>query len=185
MSEVDQILAKACFFASVKTDTELSEFLRIPYKTLTGWKTRGHIPEKRITQIALALGIRRDVLVSDNKEREMPHSCDSLRGVRDSKPASKIKLPIDLIRYWLAKEQEEIAKLRSAIAQLESGLKYARADALDSEHKIFLARRALGVYDDDLKDVSNEGIKAKLIEAYNLLNPRNPIEKILASLCKE
>ena len=72
MSEVDQILAKACFFASVKTDTELSEFLRIPYKVLTGWKTRGHIPEKRITQIALALGIRPDaLLVSGDKDREM------------------------------------------------------------------------------------------------------------------
>lgn len=182
MSEVDQILAKARFFAGAKTDTELSEFLRIPYKTLTGWKTRGHIPEKRIAQIALALGIRRDVLVSDNKEREMPHSCDR---VRDSKPASKIKLPIDLIRYWLEKEQEGLAELRSAIARFESGLKRVRADALDSERKIFLARRALGVYDDDLKDVSDEGIKTKLIEAYNLLSPHDPIEKLLASLCKE
>jgi len=115
----------------------------------------------------------------------MPHSCDSLRGVRDSKPASKIKLPIDLIRYWLEKEQEELAELRSAIARLESGLKYARADVLDSEHKIFLARRALGVYDDNLKDVSDEEIKAKLIKAYNLLNPRDPIEKILALLRKD
>lgn len=185
MSEVDQILARVRFFAGAKTDIELSKILGVPYKTLDGWKTRGHIPEKRIAQIALALGVRRDALVSDNKEREMPHSCDSLRGVRDSKPASKIKLPIDLIRYWLAKEQEEIAKLRSAIAQLESGLKYARADALDSEHKIFLARRALGVYDDNLKDVSDEEIKAKLIKAYNLLNPHDPIEKIIASLCKE
>ena len=185
MSEVDQILARVRFFAGAKTDIELSKILGVPYKTLDGWKTRGAIPERRIAQMALALGIRRDVLVSDNKEREMPHSCDSLRGVRDSKPASKIKLPIDLIRYWLEKEQEELARLRSAIAQLESGLKYARADALDSERKIFLARRALGVYDDDLKDVSDEEIKTKLIEAYNLLNPRDPIEKILASLCKE
>lgn len=185
MSEVDQILARVRFFAGAKTDIELSKILGVPYKTLDGWKTRGAIPERRIAQMALALGIRRDVLVSDNKEREMPHSCDSLRGVRDSKPASKIKLPIDLIRYWLEKEQEELARLRSAIAQLESGLKYARADALDSERKIFLARRALGVYDDNLKDVSDEEIKAKLIEAYNLLNPRDPIEKILASLCKE
>lgn len=185
MGEVDQILVRARFFAGVKTDTELGELLQIPYKTLDGWKTRGHIPEKRIAQIALTLGIRRDVLVSDNKEREMPHSCDSLRGVRDSKPASKIKLPIDLIRYWLEKEQEELAELRSAIAQLESGLKYARADVLDSEHKIFLARRALGVYDDNLKDVSDEEIKAKLIKAYNLLNPRDPIEKILALLRKD
>ena len=185
MSEVDQILARVRFFAGAKTDIELSKILGVPYKTLDGWKTRGAIPERRIAQMALALGVRRDVLVSDNKEREMPHSCDSLRGVRDSKPASKIKLPIDLIRYWLEKEQEELARLRSAIAQLESGLKYARADALDSERKIFLARRALGVYDDNLKDVSDEEIKAKLIEAYNLLNPRDPIEKILASLCKE
>ena len=185
MSEVDQILARVRFFAGAKTDIELSKILGVPYKTLDGWKTRGAIPERRIAQMALALGIRRDVLVSDNKEREMPHSCDSLRGVRDSKPASKIKLPIDLIRYWLEKEQEELARLRSAIAQLESSLKYARADALDSERKIFLERRALGVYDDNLKDVSDERIKTKLIEAYNLLNPRNPIEKIIASLCKE
>ena len=185
MGEVDQILAKARFFAGVKTDTELSELLQIPYKTLDGWKTRGHVPERRIAQMALALGIRQDALVSGNKERDMPHSCDSLRGVRDSKPASKIKLPIDLIRYWLEKEQEELARLRSAIARFESGLKCVRADALDSERKIFLVRRALGVYDDNLKDVSDEEIKARLIEAYNLLNPCDPIEKIIASLCKE
>lgn len=185
MGEVDQILTKVRFFAGVKSDIELSELLQIPYKTLVGWKTRGHIPEKRIAQMALALGIRQDALVSGNKEREMPLLGKECLGSLGNRSANKIKLPIELIRYWLEKEQEEIARLRSAIARLESGLKCARADALDSERKIFLARRALGVYDDDLKDVSDEGIKTKLIEAYNLLNPRNPIEKIITSLCKE
>lgn len=185
MGEVDQILAKARFFAGVKTDTELSELLQIPYKTLVGWKTRGHIPERRIAQMALALGIRQDALVSGNKERKMPLLDKECLGSFGNRSANKIKLPIELIKYWLEKEQEGLAELRSAIARLESSLKYARADALDSERKIFLARRALGVYDDDLKDVSDEGIKTKLIEAYNLLNPHDPIEKILASLCKE
>lgn len=185
MSEVDQILTKARFFAGAKTDIELSKILGVPYKTLDGWKTRGHIPEKRIAQIALALGIRQDALVSGNKEREMPLLGKECLGSFGNRSANKIKLPIELIKYWLEKEQEGLAELRSAIARLESSLKYARADALDSERKIFLARRALGVYDDDLKDVSDEGIKTKLIEAYNLLNPHDPIEKILASLCKE
>lgn len=185
MSEVDQILARVRFFAGAKTDIELSKILGVPYKTLDGWKTRGAIPERRIAQMALALGIRQDALVSGNKEKEMPLLGKECLGSFGNRSANKIKLPIDLIRYWLEKEQEELARLRSAIAQLESGLKYARADALDSERKIFLARRALGVYDDNLKDVSDEEIKAKLIEAYNLLNPRNPIEKIITSLCKE
>lgn len=185
MSEVDQILARVRFFAGAKTDIELSEILGVPYKTLDGWKTRGAIPEKRIAQIALALGIRRDALVSDNKEREMPLLGKECLGSFGNRSVNKIKLPIELIRYWLEKEQEGLAELRSAIARFESGLKRVRADALDSERKIFLARRALGVYDDDLKDVSDEGIKTKLIEAYNLLSPYDPIEKLLASLCKE
>lgn len=185
MNKVSEILTRARFFAGVKTDAELSALLKIPYGTLIGWKTRKSIPESRIAQMALALGIRQDALVSGNKEKEMPLLGKECLGSFGNRSANKIKLPIDLIRYWLEKEQEELARLRSAIAQLESGLKYARADALDSERKIFLARRALGVYDDDLKDVSDEEIKAKLIKAYNLLNPCDPIEKIIASLCKE
>ena len=72
MGEVDQILAKARFFAGVRTDMELSKLLQISYKTLEGWKTRGRIPKSRIAQIALTLGIRPDaLLVSDDKDREM------------------------------------------------------------------------------------------------------------------
>lgn len=52
MDEVEEILSRLRYHFGAKTDMELSEILKIPYKTLTGWKTRRSIPMSRLQDIS-------------------------------------------------------------------------------------------------------------------------------------
>lgn len=52
MGEVEEILSRLRYHFGAKTDMELSEILKIPYKTLTGWKTRRSIPTSRLQDIS-------------------------------------------------------------------------------------------------------------------------------------
>ncbi|WP_297921112.1 helix-turn-helix domain-containing protein [uncultured Campylobacter sp.] len=128
MSEVSEILTRARFFAGVKTDAELSTLLKIPYGTLIGWKTRKNIPESRIAQMALILGIRRDTLIPANKEIEIPHSCEGCCGSCNNKPSNKTKAP---------KEPElKVSKHYVLLSTLSTPAQRAEAVRLDNSLKL-------------------------------------------------
>lgn len=56
------------------TQEQLCEELRICRKTLYNWMTKGHIPSKKLEEMADLFGVSTDYLLGRNPKQEVEHA---------------------------------------------------------------------------------------------------------------
>jgi len=68
MKNIDNLLLRIKQKINVKNDREMCSVLDIKYGTLDGWKNRDKIPERRLEEIALKIGVSAEWLMSKDDE---------------------------------------------------------------------------------------------------------------------
>ncbi|OCR88896.1 hypothetical protein CFT12S00416_05585 [Campylobacter fetus subsp. testudinum] len=133
MENIDKILGRLRYHFGVKTDVELANSLKIPYKTLTAWKTRKAIPEKRLAIISKNENLDLNWLQNGDGfgsfqafQRERIEERFSAKGIiknlklrfdlDDDDLCNKINISRDRLNLWIEKNEIPIQALLNIAA---------------------------------------------------------------------